>query len=189
MEGLNKLENGLDEVFVKKSPVQLPENFKKAIVDLLPWIVLVFSGLMLLSAWRLWDWANTVNQLADLANNFSRALGGEDVVSKTRLTAGVWVALAALVAEALLYLAAFFGGLRERKKSGWNYLFYAALVNIIYGITLLFTDYNNAGGFVGSLIGSVIGLYFLFQIRSYYAGGRSTAKATKVASDTSAKSN
>ena len=72
-----------------------------------------------------------------------------------------------------------FPGTREKKKSGWNLLFYALLINVAYGFVVMFTDYGSVGSFIGSLIGSAIGGYFLFQIRSSYSKSAPTRKAKK----------
>ncbi len=165
MSALNQLEAGLDGAF--KGVPSLPEKAKDVIVQWLPWINLILGVLALWAAYSLWRWADVANNLVNYANELSRALGGTGV-SVDRFTTGVWIAIAVLVVEALLYIAAF-PGTRDRKKSGWNLLFYALLVNIVYGIVVLFTDYGGVGNFLGYLIGSVIGLYFLFQIKPKYS--------------------
>jgi hypothetical protein len=47
-------------------------------------------------------------------------------------------------------------------------MFYALLVNVAYGVVMLFTNYGGIGTLLSTLIGSAIGLYLLFQIRSSY---------------------
>lgn len=176
MAALTQLENKLDEVLGKKSPVQLPENARKVIVEYLPWINLVIGVFTLWGAWTLWRWAHLANTLVDYANQLSRAIGGTTVAAQ-RLTVVIWLGLITLAVEGVLMIAAF-PGTRDRKKAGWNLLFYAALINVVYGVIILFSDYGGAGRFVGSLIGSVIGLYFLFQIRGYYTGRKSSATSS-----------
>lgn len=165
MGAIQSLENNLNGVFGKKAP-PLPEGGKKALVEWLPWINLILGILTLLAALSLWRWANTANALVDYANSFSAALGGETVAAE-RLTMVVWVGLAVLVVQGLLMLAAF-APTKDRKKAGWNLMFYAALLNLAYGIVTLFGDYSYGGGFVGTIIGSALGLYLLFQIRDRY---------------------
>lgn len=167
MAALDKLENSLDEVFGKNA-LKLPEGGKKMLVSWLPWISLIFGLLTLLSVYTLWQWANAVNTLSDNLNDFYQSIGGTNLVDD-RLTVAVWVALAVAAVQALLYLAAF-SPLKAHKKSGWNMLFYIALINIVYGVVVLFTDYGTIGNFIVYLIGSAIGLYFLFQIRGHYIG-------------------
>jgi hypothetical protein len=171
---LESLEKNLDEVFEKNAP-PLSDGAKKWIVQYLPYINLVLGIVTLLAAWGLYNAAHTVNTLVDYANSLTAVSGVTTKVDHLNFT--VWLALAVLAVEALLYIAAF-PGTKARKKSGWNLLYYALLVNVVYGIIAVFTDYGGAGRLIGSVIGSAIGAYFLFQIRPAYSGGRSKAKAS-----------
>ncbi len=163
------VEEKLNDVFVKNAPFQIPENGRKAIVRYLPWITLVLAVLMLLSSLLLWQWANTANKIVNIANEYSRLSGTTDMIANvSRLTAAVWIGLVILLVEGVMYLAAF-PGLRDRKKQGWNLLFYLAVLNIVYGVVITFTGYGQGlGSLILSIIGSIIGFYLLFQIRSYY---------------------
>jgi len=64
-----------------------------------------------------------------------------------------------LIIEILLRIKAL-PGLKNRKIDGWNMLYYAALVQAVYSLT----NYD-IGGFI---IGTLISLYFIFQVKSYY---------------------
>jgi hypothetical protein len=172
MSALQSLETSLDDIFVKNAPA-LPANIKKIIVEYLHYINLIVGVLTLLVAWGLYNAANTVNSVVNSFNNLSVAYGGTKIAT-SHFTATVWAAIAVLAIEAVIYIAAF-PGTRDRKKSGWDLLFYALLINIVYGIVAVFTDYGGVGRLVGSLIGSAIGFYFLFQIRASYTG-KSAAK-------------
>lgn len=172
MSSLQSLEKNLDDIFVKNAP-PLPSNAKRIIVEYLPYINLVLGVLTLLAAWGLYNAAHTVNTLVDYANSLSAAYGG--TVKVSHLTTIVWVAIAFLAIEAILYIAAY-PGTKARKKAGWDLLFYALLINVVYGVVAAFTDYGGVGRLVGSLIGSAVGFYFLFQIRASYSGDKSTAK-------------
>jgi hypothetical protein len=175
MSALDSLEKSLDGVFGNKSPVKLPENGKKAIVQWLPWISVILGVLTLWSAYALYNWARVANDVVDYVNELSRLYGGS-TVSASRWSIGIWVSLAVVVVTGVIYLAAY-PGLKARKKTGWNLLFYAALLNLVYGLVLLFTDYGGVGSFVGYLIGTVIGLWLLFQIRGAYSGAKATSSA------------
>jgi hypothetical protein len=173
MSALQSLENQLEDIFVKKAPPLSPGG-KKAIIEYLPWINLFLGLVALYTAYALWHWAHVANKLIDYANSLASAYGVQHVAG-TRMSFMVWVSLAVLFAQAAIYIVAF-PALRERRKSGWDLLFYAMLLNIVYGVVVLFSDYG-AGNLVGSLIGSAIGLYFLFQIRSGYV--KTPAKSSK----------
>ena len=160
------LEKSLDEIFVKKAPA-LPDSVKKWIVEYIPYINLFFGVIMLFLAFNLYHWATRVNQVVDYVNQFARAYGVQEQAT-SKLTVWVWVSLILLVIEALLYVFSY-SGLKSKNKSGWNLVFYALIINAVYGIFTLFID--NYGGITnafGYVLGTAIGFYFLFQIRSYY---------------------
>jgi hypothetical protein len=182
MSALDSLEKSLEGVF--KSAPKLPENGKKMIVEWLPWINLIVGAFTLLSVYWLYNWAHAVNSAVDYLNDISRIYGGTGI-STSRWSVGLWIAVVVLAVEAVLYIMAF-PATKARKKSGWDLLFYALLVNVAYGIVLLFTDYGGVGRFIGSIVGSVIGLYFLFQIRDMYLKKSSAPAAPKVDSSTPA---
>lgn len=169
----NQLETKLDNIFEKQAP-KLPVNARKMIADWAPWVALIVGVVSLLGAYWLWQAANAASTWLNYANQLSAAYGGT-AVATSNMTVWVWVALLVLVAEGLLYLLAF-PGLKARKKAGWNYLYWGALLNIAYAVVNIFT-FNGVGGFIGSLIGSAIGLWILFQIRSQYTGERSSSAA------------
>jgi hypothetical protein len=175
MSALKSLETSLEDIFVKKAPA-LPENAKKSIVEYLPWINLVLGVLSLWAAYTLWHWANYANKLVDYANSLSAAYGGS-TVAVDRLTPLVWLSLAVLAVMAAVYILAF-PALRARKKSGWDLLFYAALLNVVYGLVSMFTDYGSFSNLLGTVIGSAIGFYFLFQIRGQYLKAPAAKPAT-----------
>lgn len=83
----------------------------------------------------------------------------------------VWIPVLVLSLVTLLYLGAF-PYLRLKKKKGWDYLFYAALVNVLYGCTLAFTRLGNPSSIVGSVFSSALDMYLFYQIREYYDGKR-----------------
>lgn len=173
MSTTNSLEKSLEGAF--KSAPKLPEGGKKFLVQYLPFINLILGVLSLWTAYALWQWAHIASGFIDYANNLSRLYGGTAVV-KDRLSVTIWLSLAVLAIEGVIYIAAF-PGTRAKKKAGWNLMFYALLVNAVYGVVVLFTDYGGVGNFLGYLIGTVIGLYLLFQIRDSYGGGKSAVNS------------
>lgn len=163
---LAPLEKKLDEVLGEKAPVQLPKNGREWIVKYSPWISLIIGIFGLLAAVGLWQAAHRVNQLVDFANELSATYGTQSVAT-THLGISFWLSLLLLVLTSVIAIVAF-SGLKARKKIGWNLLFYSTLLNFVYGIVSLFYDGGGLSSLIGSLIGTTIGLYFLFQIRSYY---------------------
>ena len=167
MSALAGLENKLNDVFVEnKSLPALPVGAKKFIVAYLPWFSLIIGVLTLFAALSLWHWAHVANSLIDYANSVSAAYGGSQIAT-TRMSALLWVGLVVLLLEAIIYIAAF-PGTRAKLKSGWDLLFYGALINIVYGVLMVFTSYGGIFNLILDLVFAAIGLYFLFQIRASY---------------------
>ena len=164
---LTDLEKSLENVFVKSAP-KLPEKGKEMLVSWLPWINLVLGILTLWAVYWLWQWAHVASDLTGYVNELNRVYGGPDIAVR-ELTAMVWVGLIVLAVEAVLFLMAF-QATRARTKRGWDLMFYALLVNLVYGVLVIFTDYGGVGSFIGYLIGSVVGFWLLFQIRGKYLG-------------------
>lgn len=169
MAALDSLEKTLDNLFVKSAPA-LPENGKKNLVAWLPWINLVLGVFSLLTAYWLWHWAHAVNTLIDYTN----AVFGTNV-AVDRMDTTVWLGLAVIVVAGVLYLMAF-QPTQKRLKSGWNLMFYAMLLQVLYSVVMMFSNYSGSSS-IGTIIGTVIGLWLLFQIRSMYSPARAVKKA------------
>ena len=166
MNQLNPLETSL--VKANKDLPKLPKGFTDFLVQIAPWVTLLGGIFSIYSAYVIWKWAHLSNGLVDYANSISQLYGGEAVADE-RLTVMLWVGMAVLGVMGVIYLMAF-SPLKEKKKKGWDLLFLATIVNIVYGVVMLFSDYSYGGGIVGTVLGALIGWYFLFQIRDYYTG-------------------
>ena len=143
----------------------LPENVKEILVKVWPWLALIGGILQFIAAIALWQ---LVSWTSDLFNAFSAAYyAGYNVgltsVEKTIIYVGIMM----LVVDAVILLMAF-PKLQKRMRSGWNLLFLGALINLVYGFTQIFMYGQGMGGFIGSLIGSAIAFYLLFQVREKY---------------------
>jgi hypothetical protein len=162
---MKQLEKPLDDAF--KSLPQLPENARKGLAAALPWLTLIGAVLSLLSVANLYNAAMLLN---GVYSTFGYPLAGGVVTT-------LWLGIAILVAQAVLFFVAF-PALRQYKKSGWNLLFWVAIVSVLYGVIMnLFNGYFDLGQLIVSLLGAAIGLYFLFQVRPYFttAGGATPA--------------
>lgn len=160
---LNRLEDTLAEYY--KGAPALPKEFKDGLVKWLPWLSLIGGLLVLWSAWTLWTWGHA---LTSWINYSMRFYGTEPVIVHPAFGIFAWLALIFLTAEGVLYLLAF-PGLRDHKKSGWDYLFGGALLTLLYAIALAISPYGSIGTIIWVLIVMVIALYVLYQIRSYYS--------------------
>jgi hypothetical protein len=141
---LANLENTLDLYLVDKAPA-IPTKWKEVLVKFLPWITLVMFILFL-------PIVLAVLGIGALLLPFS-FIGG--VGNGMMYTLAVIVLAASLVLEALAI-----PGLFKQTRRSWNLLFYAALINALYNLLTF-----NLSGLV---IGTLISLYLLFQIKSYY---------------------
>ncbi len=182
---MDGLEKSLDEVFVKKAPVQLPENAKKIIVQYSPYLSLILGVVSLLATLTLWRAGHAVNEAINYANSYLSVLGADSVAPKLGLF--YYLALAMLAVQGLIYILAY-PGLKARKKVGWNYLFYGLLLNALYAVVSLFDSYYlGASNFVMGLLSLVVGGFFLFQVRSHYLGAKTPKAATPGAAPTQKK--
>lgn len=173
MHGIVKpIEQALMPVF--KGLPSLPEGARKFLVKIWPILALVFGLLQLLGAWGLWQLGHTTNTLIYDINQYSVAVGDGAVAP----TLGVfyYLGLAVLVIDAIILLLAV-APLNARQKKGWDLLLLGTTLNLVYGIVLLFDAYGGVSSLFGSLLGSAIGYYLLFQIREYYTGAK-TAQST-----------
>ncbi len=143
---LSGLEDFFDTYLHKKIPFHLPPSVKEFIVKFGPWITLV---LMLLALPVILAALGLTAFLTPFAMVY-----GTNRFGGTFLIQGL-VSLAALVMEAVAL-----PGLFARSLKGWHLLFYAVLVNFIGSLIAL--------NILGAIIGTVISLYVLFQIREYY---------------------
>lgn len=165
MAALDKAENSLAKIF--KDLPQLPESSKEGLAKVWPWLALIGGVLQLVAALALWRLASWADRVTDLANSLSvyytGYTAGPTGFEKTIIYAGVIV----LVVDAVILLMAF-PKLQKRLRSGWNLLFLASLLNLVYGVLQIFTFQRGFGSFIFSLLGSAIGFYLLFQIKDKF---------------------
>lgn len=164
---LAPLEKSLDDAFGEKASYQLPKEFKQLLVKLAPWFALIGGILGIISAYNLWRAAHRADEILESARRFTEGFGIDIPTQDTSLGVMFWLSIASIVIVAILSLLAF-PGLKERKKVGWNLMFYALLVNIAHSVVTLFDDGDNLGAFIMTVLFSLAGLYVLFQLRSYY---------------------
>lgn len=147
--GLGQLEETLDLYLVKKAPFQLPANAKELIVKIAPWatlIILIITLPLVLLAFGLGALVAPFSFLA--GPQYGVAYGTSYVISMVVLAV-------ALIMEALAI-----PGLFARSMKGWRLVYYSTLISLVSSLI----QFNIFGG----LFSALIGLYFLFQIKSYY---------------------
>ena len=133
----------LDFYLVRKAPFQIPDAGKEALVKFGPWIAVIFLVLSL--------------------PVLLFALGVSAFVAPWLLGPRYAAGFGILTIGTFIYfglLAAALPGLFARKMSGWTLAFYGELVIIVSQLL--------SGNIFSALIGGLIGLYLLFQIRPLY---------------------
>lgn len=175
---LGSLADKLEPIF--KGLPALPKNAKEWFVKAWPYIAFIFGIIQVFAAWGLWRSGHVVNQFADYANRISQMYGGDQVVNS--LGVFYWVALVVILVDAAIMFAAY-PGLKAKKINGWNMLFLAACINLVYGVVVVFdSTYGGFSKLFSTLIGSAIGFYLLFQVREYYLGKKVVAEKKEVVS-------
>ena len=143
-DGLAQLDKLLTEYLLKKAP-PLPVAAKEFLVNFGPWISLIL-GIMLLPV------ILTVFGLGVVLSPIAMMAGA-------RFGLGYTLSILVAVLQMGLQFAAI-PGLMKKQMAGWRMLFYGTLVGGLYSLV----SFN----IIGFIIGTGLGLYFVYQIKSYY---------------------
>ncbi len=138
------LEQQLETYLINKAPFQIPQHVKEAIVKYVPWINLILMILLfpvILAVLGL----GTILMPA----SFLGGVGTGFIYIVTMIVTGITLVLRAIALP----------GLFGRKRSGWVYTYYADMLNALLNLI----SFSIMG-----LIFSVLFLFVLFQVRSYY---------------------
>ncbi len=146
----------LEPYFTKNAPRQIPEEWRKNLVNWIPWINLILGIIFLPAALALLG-------LAGLVSVVATAVGwnGSPLV--------ILSGLILLVSIGLMIFT--FPGMRARRLSTWKVLFWAYIVYFIYQVVNVIGNGLSAMpifNLLWSAIGLALGLYVLFQIKHYY---------------------
>jgi hypothetical protein len=141
----NELQKQTDDIVKSLSNAfkglpHLPENVREVLVKIAPWLALIFGILGVIGG-----------VLAILASPVAM-LGG------VRSSATVFLTGALTTAASILMLLAY-PKLQKRAYAGWVYMFWSEALNVIYAIVSVS---------FGSVLGILIGLYVLFEIKQHY---------------------
>ena len=139
-----QLESTLDLYFAKKAPA-MPENVKESLVKYGPYITLVMMVMLLPVILGLLGLTAFLSPFA--------YMGG--LRSGLGFSLGTFFTLAILVMQGLALPALF-----KRQMSGWRFLYYIALLQVVQNLFEF-----NLGGLV---IGGAIFFYILFQVKPLY---------------------
>ncbi len=143
---MGALEGWLAPIFAKFS--HLPEGGRQTLAKIIPWLALVFGVLGLLG----------IISAGSLMSYLSFSFIGMGMLQISMFIS----LLAGLIASVLEILA--FKPLQSRRKKGWNFLFYAIVLTTVATLLTLLFGYSD----IGSLVGSLIGFWLLFEVRGLY---------------------
>jgi hypothetical protein len=132
----------LDFYLVKKAPFQIPDNAKEWLVQYGPWITVVLMVLMLPAVLFVLGVGTALVPFGGIG--YATGFG--------------YLAIGLIVELGLT--AASLPGLFARKMAGWKLLFYARIVGLVASLL--------AGSIVSALVGGLISMYILFQVRPLY---------------------
>lgn len=132
----------LNYYLVDNAPFQLPDGVKEFLVRFGPWITLVLLVLSLPPLLFVLG-----------VGTFLIPFGGAGYAAS-------FGAATLLLAVQLLLKVLALPGLFARKMAGWTLLFYSELLSIVVALV--------SGSIVTGIIGGLIGLYLIFQVRSLY---------------------
>lgn len=133
----------LDTYLVKQAPIQIPDGGKELIVKVGPWITLVMLVLMV-------PLLLVALGLGALLSPFGGVTAG----------AGFGITSIFVVVQIVLLIMAL-PGMFARKTSGWTLLFYEQLVSFVHALL--------SGSVISGVVGVILGLYILFQVREKYS--------------------
>ena len=135
-----------------KTP-HLPANIQQTLVSLAPWVALIIGILGLLGIFSIVSLLPMFSSLPYMA-----------IPGMSRLYPMMMFSIVVGGIAAVLDLLAF-KPLKERKKKGWNFVFYGNILSALSAILNLVFRYS---GSLGGVIGVLIGFWLLFEVRSQY---------------------
>ena len=147
---VDQLEAILDEYMIKKAPFELPAGVKEFIVNVSPYLIIIFAILAL----------PIILAAAGITAIFApfAMMGGYGLGHGFGL--GAIISIAVTTAVIVMEFMAV-PGLFKRTKASWRILFYASILS-------LFGSIISISGILGGIIGAIIGWYILFQVKELY---------------------
>ena len=149
----------LYEMVYEKISYKLPVNVREWIVKYGPWVTLII-GLMFLPLLL------AVFTISSVVTVSTAALYSAYAVP----TPGpmYYIGLLVLAVQVVVMFASI-SPLLKRKRIGWQMLFYATTISLVYSVFETFGyGYFGFGTLIGGLIGAAVSYYVIFQIRAYY---------------------
>ena len=146
--GLNQLETMLDEYLGKKAPA-MPENIKETLVSFAPYLAII--GIVLAVPGIL-----AILGIGAMLGPLTAFMGASYMMS---YGPAYYIGVIGLIISAVLNGLAI-QGLFKRSLGAWRLMYYSSLVSFVASVL--------QGSFGGAVIGALIGMYILFQVKNKY---------------------
>lgn len=143
---MGALEGWLAPIFAKFP--HIPHGGRQTLAQIAPWLALIFGILGVVS----------ILSAGSFVSYFSFSF-----VSMGMVQISIFISLLAGLVASLLEILAF-KPLKAMRKKGWNLLFYATVLTTAGTLLTLLFGYS----VLGNLVGSLIGLWLLFEVRGLY---------------------
>lgn len=137
----------LDDSYAKLPA--LPKGATDFIVNIAPWLSLIFGVLSILVGVSAFGFLAVLSPFAAVAGAGAYAI------------TGLLSSLVLLVQGVIMIVA--FPSLKKRGQRGWNLLFWSLILSVVSSVLSL-----SVFGIIQSVVGALIGYYFLYQMKSYY---------------------
>ena len=144
-----QLEGNLDVYLGQKAP-KLPTEWKELLVKIAPYLAIIGVVIGIPGVLALFGFSAFVVPMGTLGGMMS----GQPFLGVGYIISVIFLA-GMVILEALSISPLF-----KRSKTGWNYMFYATLLGAIQNLVSF-----NVGGLI---IGTLLSLYILFQVRELY---------------------
>ncbi len=144
----NQLEKMLDEYLGKKAPA-MPENIKETLTSFAPYLAIIGIVISLPAIFAILGIGAALGPLGALTGaSYMMTFGPAYYI-------GVVGLIISVIFEGLAI-----PGLFKRSMGAWRFMYYASLANFAASVL--------QGNFVSAIIGGLIGMYILFQVKNKY---------------------
>ncbi len=144
-----QLESNLDLYLGQKAP-QIPKEWKEFLVKVAPYLAIIGVVIGIPAVLALFG----ISAFVVPIGTFGGMMSGQPFLGVGYIISVIFLA-GVIILEALSISPLF-----KRNKTGWNYMYYATLLGAIQNLISF-----NIGGLI---IGTLLSLYILFQVRELY---------------------
>lgn len=149
MQYINEADNFFEDIYIKKAPFTIPENWKELIVKVAPYLNILGIIMALLALPVLLGFGALSTMLGVASGAALNPLNN---------IFGILALIFTLASLVLSIMAA--QGLFKRKASAWKLLFYNSLLNAVQSVLML--------NITGLVVTFLIGFYVLYQVKAKY---------------------